>query len=211
MRVLVYIPRHGKTTDSDKHIFRGNRDSKLNEEGFRDAFELREFFRDLAFGDIYASDRTRSIQTGHIIGEPHDKVPYVTKALEPWRIGELTGKDKLEYGPVMQHYIDNPEEEIPGGESRNDFEHNRIYPLIVEAIEMGLDGPPPIIVGHSSIIHAAVNLINGDGSKTLAVKPGGIIIIYLEDGEIKIKAVFKKGKEDSSYAVADKKHQSPSS
>ena len=211
MRFLVYIPRHGKTTDSDKHIFRGNRDSKLNEQGFRDAFELRDFFSDKDFGTIYASDRTRGIQTGHIIGEPHDKVPYVTHALEPWRIGELTGKDKKKFGPVMQHYIDNPEEEIPGGEARREFEEGRIWPLLVEAIEMGLEGPPPVIVGHSSIIHAAVNLIDGESSEVIAVKPGGIIIIYLEDGEIKIKAIFKAGKEDSSYAVADNKHQSPSS
>lgn len=211
MRILVYIPRHGKTTDSDKHIFRGNRESKLNEQGFREGFELQEFFKDLNFGNIYTSDRTRAIQTGHIIGEPHDKVPYVTNALEPWRIGELTGKDKKKFGPVMQYFIDNPKEEIPGGESRYEFEQERIRPLLVEAIEMGLEGPPPIIIGHSSIIHAAVNMIDGEGNKIIAVKPGGIVVIYLEDGEIKIKAVFKKGKEDSSYAVADNKHQSPSS
>ena len=76
---------------------------------------------------------------------------------------------------------------------------------------MGLEGPPPIVVGHSSIIHAAVNMIDGENVEIVTVKPGGIVVIYLEDGEIKIKAIFKKGKEDSSYAVADNKHQSPSS
>jgi len=211
MRVLVYIARHGKTDDSDKNIFRGNRNSKLNKQGFRDAYALQQFFKNKDFGNIYSSDMTRAIQTGHVIGEPHDKVPYVTHGLEPWRIGEITGQDKTEYAPVMKHFIDNPDEPIPGGESRNEFEQDRIRPLLVEAMLMGLEGPPPIVIGHSSIIHAGVHMINGEGPSDIAVKPGGVIQLYLDDdGAPAISAIYKKGKEDSSYDVNGKK-QSPTS
>lgn len=209
MRVLVYIVRHGKTDDSDKNIFRGNRDSKLNRQGFVDAGDLQDFFKDKDFGTIYSSDMIRAIQTGHMIGEPHGKVPHITKALEPWRIGFIQGKSKTEFGPVMNHYIENPEEKIPGGEARDEFEQERVRPLLVEAIEMGLEGLPPLLATSSSVIHATLHMLNGEGHKEMAVKPGGAMMIYLDNGEIKIKVIYKPGKEDSSYST-DKK-QAPSS
>lgn len=213
MKILAYVARHGKTTDSDKNIFRGDRDSKLNRQGFNDAGDLQDFFKNRPFGTIFCSDMTRSIQTGHMIGEPHGKVPYVCPGLKPWDIGFLTGKDKDKFGSVMKHYIDNPEETPEKGESRNEFEKNRINPLLIEAMEIGLTegNDPPLVVGHSSIIHALAHLLHGDGNHPmLAVKPGGVVMVYLENGEIKAKPILKKGQEDSSYSV-DTKKQQPSS
>lgn len=217
-KILLYIARHGTTDDSIKNIFRGDRNSKLDKKGFIDAHDLRKHLVDKKWSRIYCSPLTRAIQTGYIIGEPRKIVPLMNKELLPWDIGYLTGKDKEKFGPEMKYFIDNPEETPEGGESRLDFEQERVLPLIGEAMEMGLRGDPVVLIGHSSIIHALGHMLYGendednDGNHKIAVSPGGIVTVYLEDGEIKAEATFKKGMEDSSYSVDSKtkKHQ-PSS
>ena len=120
--------------------------------------------------------------------------------LKPWNIGYLTGKSKKDYGKDMQAFIDHPDWIIQDGESRDEFEQERAHPLLIEAIQLGEEGDPPIIIGHSSIIHALNHLLRGDGHE-IAVKPGGVVEIYEDHGEIDMRAVFKPGKDDSSYAT----------
>jgi len=198
---LLYFVRHGTTTDSKLKIFRGQRDSALDKNGFRDAHILREFFDQRPWHRIFCSKLTRAIQTATIIcDDQEDYQPETTDGLEPWNIGFLTGLPKnKENKDKMNFFVEHPMETPKGGESRHDFEH-RVWPLLAEGIEIGwTQNCPCIIVGHSSLIHALNHLLDGEKHKDVAVKPGGVVMVYLEGYEIKHLPLFRPGTDDSSF------------
>lgn len=198
---LFFLVRHGTTTDSHKRIFRGDRNSMLDREGFGDAHKLKEFFKNRVWESIFTSDMTRSKQTAKIIADDRkDEVKGDYHDLRPWDIGFLTGQDKDRYKDIMTFYVENPDERPEGGETRNEF-FDRVNPLLVEAMEIGIHNKPCIIVGHSSIIHALAHLLWGEGHPPLAVQPGGVVEVYYDkDGNFDARPILKKGKDDSSFA-----------
>lgn len=173
----------------------------LDREGFNDAHKLKEFFADKDWESIFTSDMTRSIQTAKIIADDRkDEVKAPIHNLRPWDVGYLTGKDKKKFGKDVTIFVENPTMRPQGGETRNEF-FNRLNPLLIEAVEIGATHKPCIIVGHSSVIHALAHLLWGEGHPPLAVKPGGVVEVFLNDkGEIDARAAFKPGKDDSSFA-----------
>lgn len=200
-QVLFYIARHGTSEDSGKNIFRGQRDAALDRKGFNDAHELKKFFADKTWSYIFRSTLKRASQTAIIIADGDEsKIATGHVGLLPWNIGYLTGKPKDQYGKDMDVFIEHPDMVPKFGESRNEFEHERVFPLLLEAMHIGLTMGPPIIIGHSSVIHALGHLLYGDTGQEPAVQPGGVIEVYLEDGEVKEEAVLKAGKDDSSYS-----------
>lgn len=199
---LLYLVRHGTTTDSHKGIIRGDRNSMLDREGFGDAHKLKVFFASREWKNIFTSDMTRAIQTAVIIADDDRKseVRPPLQNLRPWDVGYLTGKDKKVYGKDVTVFVENPDMRPQGGETRNEF-FGRINPLLIEAAEMGLHGIPPIVVGHSSVIHALAHLLWGEGHPPLAVKPGGVIEVFVDKkGRIDARPILKPGVDDSSFA-----------
>jgi broad specificity phosphatase PhoE len=205
---LLFLVRHGTTMDSKLKIFRGQRDSALDKAGFRDAHVLREFLDQRPWRRIFCSSMTRAIQTATIIcDDQEDNQPETTDGFEPWNIGFLTGLPKNEANRAkMDYFVEHPEEGIEGGESRREFEH-RVWPLIAEAIQLGwIQDCPCVIVAHSSVIHALNHLMEGESHKDVAVKPAGIVEVYLDGSEIKHRAIFRPGTDDSSFEA--KQHPS---
>jgi len=201
MHTLLFLVRHGTTTDSHKGIIRGNRNSMLDREGFNDAHALKDFFKKKDWESIFASSLTRSIQTSKIIADDRpDEVKAAIHDLRPWDVGYLTGKDKKIYGPDVTVFVEHPNMRPQDGETRNEF-FDRVNPLLISAMEIGLHGKPCIIVGHSSIIHALAHLLWGEGHPQLAVKPGGVIEVFInKQGDIDAKEILKPGVDDSSFA-----------
>jgi broad specificity phosphatase PhoE len=197
---LLYLVRHGSTTDSSKNIFRGQRDSALDKKGFSDAHSLKDFFKTKEWHRIFCSPMTRAIQTATIICDDQaDYQPETTPGLEPWNIGEMTGKPKTPENKIrMEHFIEKADEAPKGGESRNEFEH-RVWPLLASGIELGWkQGTPCIIVVHSSIIHSLNHLMEGENHEDKAVKPGGVMEVFMEGGEIMHEPILKASTDDSS-------------
>ena len=202
MHTLFYLVRHGTTTDSHKGIIRGNRNSMLDREGFNDAHALKDFFKTKDWESVFASDMTRSIQTAKIIADDHaEHVKEPIFDLRPWNVGYLTGKDKKTYGPDVTVFVEHPNMRPQDGETRNEF-FDRVNPLLISAMELGIHHKPPIVVGHSSIIHALAHLLWGEGHPPLAVKPGGVIEVFInKKGEIDARPILKPGVDDSSFAA----------
>jgi broad specificity phosphatase PhoE len=202
MYTLFYLVRHGTTTDSNKNIIRGDRNSMLDREGFLDAHELKDFFSDKDWAAIHTSDMTRSEQTAKIIaGDRYDDITESIHDLRPWDVGYLTGLPKKEYAPDMVVFVENPDMRPQDGETRNEF-FDRVNPYLFQAIKNGLDDKPGIVVGHSSIIHALAHFLWGEGHPPLAVKPGGVIEVFVDkDGNIDAREILKPGKDDSSFGV----------
>jgi broad specificity phosphatase PhoE len=203
---LMYVVRHGTTTDSNLNIFRGQRDAALDKKGFLDAHTLKDLFARKEWHRIFCSPLTRAIQTATIICDDQSEYqPETTDGLEPWDIGIMTGQEKTEEKKaVMSWYVANPDEIPEGGESRRAFEQ-RVWPLMADGIQLGhKQGVPCIMVVHSSVCHALTHLLEGEDHSDCSVKPGGVIEVYLDNAEILHRAIFKKGTDDSSFH--DKHH-----
>jgi broad specificity phosphatase PhoE len=199
-KTLLYLVRHGSTTDSGKNIFRGQRDSALDKKGFVDAHSLKDFFKNKEWHRIFCSPMTRAIQTATIICDDQAEYqPETTPGLEPWDVGELTGQIKNEANKKkMEYFVEHPNITPKDGESLEDFQR-RIWPIIANAIELGWkQGVPCVVVVHSSIVHSFNHLIEGVNHEDKAVNPGGVMEVYFEDGEIKHEPVLKETSDDSS-------------
>lgn len=197
---LLYLVRHGSTTDSSKNIFRGQHNAALDKKGFLDAHALKDFFKDKEWHRIFCSPLMRAIQTATIIcDDQEDYQPEAVEGLKSWDIGAMTGQIKTpENKKKMQYFIENPDDAPKDGESRHEFER-RVWPLLAAGIELGWQQDVPCIeVVHSSLIHSLNHLMEGENHEDISVDPGGVVEVYFEDGEIKHRPVLKTGADDSS-------------
>ena len=197
MNVLFWVARHGTTDDTKKNIFRGDRNSKLDQKGFVDAHELKDFFKKLSWHNIFYSTMDRAHQTASVIADnDEDRIKGPFEDLDPWDIGYIAGKPRDEYEDDMQVFVDHPDMRPKDGETLEEF-RDRVVPILLKLIEMGLAGQHNILIGHSSVIHVLADLL---GLKTLDVQPGGVIEVYVDKkGRIKGRVIFKPGPDDSSF------------
>jgi broad specificity phosphatase PhoE len=200
-QIVLFVARHGRTILNEKQIFRGDMDPPLDKHGFRDANELAHYFSPIELSFIVASDKVRALTTAEIIylgkkvNPDEDCVeflkPVANELLRPWNVGDFGGKPKnKENVDKLQEYINNPDLEVPGGTSLNDF-RNRVRPLFQEAVEIGLNtGVPGLLVVHSSLIHE-VGETFGNHHEDAHVKPGGVAAVYITDSGLAVGPIFK--------------------
>ena len=89
---VLYLMRHGETIDNSRQIMQGQVQGKLNDEGIRQAKQVRDEWADIHIDAFVASDLKRSSDTARIVAEPHH-LPVVTTALlreRDW--GDFTGR-----------------------------------------------------------------------------------------------------------------------
>ena len=190
--IACYICRHGRTQLNADGCFRGNKDVPLDSEGIADAHKLAHLFSNIDIAGIFCSDRIRATKTAEIIGQARKLPVTMTKHLRALDIGEFSGQKRTPTSEAeLQTYLDKPECNIPGGESLNDF-RSRVRPCIREAVDLFMDcGYPPLIVGHSSIVHEIGAMLSGD-HKSLLVHPGGVVAIYMDkDGKLGAEPIYK--------------------
>lgn len=142
---LLYVFRHGQTTDNADMLFSGWRDVDLTEKGIEQALILADKIKDVKFDMLIASDQLRAIKTMELAVS---KNPYA-KDLEIIRdarikercYGDWQGISKLELllqNPEARDQRRNIDFVPPNGESMrmvinrvNDF-LNEVVPLIKE-------------------------------------------------------------------------------
>lgn len=202
--IVVYAARHGETSLNKSGSFRGNKNVPLNDDGIRDAHKLAFYFAPIDLMGIVSSDKIRAMTTAKIISQQkNDQEPIPTENLRALNVGEFSGKPRSkENVDALQHYIDNPDCVIPGGESLNQF-RDRVQPAIMDAINMACEsGSPLLLIGHSSIIHEIGNMFEKDHTSVL-VEPGGVAAIYIVRGEIHAESIFKPLPESERTEKAD--------
>jgi broad specificity phosphatase PhoE len=194
--VLVYVVRHGETVLNAQNAFRGNKNVPLNDSGKADAQNLADIFKDVDISHIISSDRTRAKSTAAAIASKKKQPVHLSANLRALDVGKFSGeKRNKENVEALQHYIDNPDEEIPGGESLSTFK-SRIDPCLAEAIDLAIESESPVLlVAHSSVVHEVGAMIKGRHQSVL-VKPGGYAIIYINDsGKVDAKPVYRTDNE----------------
>ncbi len=189
-RPLVYIARHGETTLNGRH-FRGSTDVSINEKGRDQAETLATFFGHVGpLAAVVSSDTRRARETTQIIDAgPATEDPRL-RALD---VGNFSGQPKTKENVQAVESAIASGRAIPGGESLAQFQA-RVHPALQQAVGAARTaGRPVLLVAHSSVVHEAGNLFNGDHTSAL-VKPGGVAVI---DDKLRARAVMRPGEADS--------------
>lgn len=63
----IYVVRHGQTEWNKKGILLGSTDKSLNNEGRKQAVQLKSKFKDIKFDYVISSDLKRTLETARII------------------------------------------------------------------------------------------------------------------------------------------------
>jgi probable phosphoglycerate mutase len=190
---VVFIARHGRTILNATNKFRGNSNPVLDSVGLEQAQELSDLFKSIDISHIFCSDKIRATKTAEIISSSKNIPVHKSESLRALNVGEFSGQDRNKKSEAdLQSYLDDPDTQIPGGESLNDF-RNRIRPCLQQSIEIFMDcGVPPLLVAHSSVCHEIGNIATGN-HKSILVEPGGAIAVYFDPSTQSISAnpIFK--------------------
>lgn len=188
-RTLFYISRHGKTGPNDEKLT-GAVNPPLNSEGHRMANELADFFQKLPLVGIVTSPMNRSVETSMIVGEAKGIQPHIDQRLKSWDMGHIPGLPVEPPSSLIDHYVNNPDIRIPGGESLNQF-RQRVHPVFQEAIKAFQHlRIPSLISAHDSVVREAGAVFNKDLESAL-VKPGGVVAIQHTPSGLRSIPVFK--------------------
>jgi broad specificity phosphatase PhoE len=189
--VAVFV-RHGSTKLNDQGKFRGPMDAELDENGIKQAEEVRDQLKGRSFSGVFSSPKKRSRVTAEIAT---GQKPKVIRNLDPLNVGDFAGQPKNEENmKKMVHYQENPDEKIPGGERIRDF-RLRTNPKIKMVIKRGEEsGKPAIAFVHSSTIHQIGHLLHDD-HKHIKVKPGGMAGVFKGPYGYYAKALTKESKD----------------
>ena len=189
--VCCFVARHGQTTLNKDNCFRGSANPPLDATGIKEAEELADLFKHIELSHIFCSDKQRATKTAEIIGKAHGSKVHPVESLRALNVGDFSGQKRTpESESDLQSYLEDPDVQIPGGESLNDFKR-RTAPCLQQAIELFSEtGEPPLLVAHSSIVHEVGALLKGD-HKNLLVEPGGAIAVFFNGSKLDAKPIFK--------------------
>jgi len=87
----LYVVRHGQTDWNNKHIIQGHTDIPLNEEGEKQAYELREELKNIKFDKAFSSDLLRAKRTAEIVVLEKGLAVETTKVLRELNYGDFEG------------------------------------------------------------------------------------------------------------------------
>lgn len=187
---VLYLIRHGATSFNQKNLFRGEADIPLAPQGIKDAEEAANELEGIDPAFIVSSDKKRALQTAGILSDRFGSEVKPTSQLRAWNLGKFSGQPKnKENLDELDYYVENPDEKVPEGESLNEF-RDRILPVLAECFEHATRVGTGFVVAHSSVIHEVGNQLYHN-HKSLVVKPGGIIVIGIDNGEISGDRIFK--------------------
>jgi broad specificity phosphatase PhoE len=199
---IIYILRHGETGANKDNKFRGWLDIPLNATGKNEAKKAREYLADKRIKRVFCSDLGRTIETAKLAlpSVKAERDPH----LRPWDVGVFSGKSRDEHQEELNHYIDNPEERIPDGESLREFS-TRQAKALKRYTKEGQEAGPILLVCHSSNAIQIEKLIEGKDElgrpeDVDRVKPGGVMVVLDEEkAGMKVEIVFG----DSPESPAD--------
>ena len=201
---VIYAVRHGEVEGNKQKKFRGWINSALTPQGKAEGKLAREYLADKGIKRVFCSDLGRAVEMAKLVMP--DKRAEKDPTMRPWDVGVFSGKDRAENQEAFNHYIDNPDEPIPDGESLREFSKRQTKAL-KRYIKEGQEDGPILLVWHSSNMIQMEKQIEGKDElgrpeDVDRVLPGGIMAV-LDEGEhggLKAEAIFGEAKEtDANY------------
>jgi len=193
-KLVALVQRHGSTTLNEDNKFRARMDPPLDEQGMQQAQDAAENLRNegIKLERIVSSPMLRAVQTADVFAEEFGLDVEQDRALISWDLGMLSGKDRKEYGPILELYVDNPKLSVPDGEPLEALE-DRMFEYFDKELK---NDKLTVFVSHNSNIVTLESLIAGDKvgrpeSSETSVQPGGTLAVYLDDsGEYTTEVLF---------------------
>jgi broad specificity phosphatase PhoE len=197
--IVALVMRHGDTVLNEEGRLRSMMDVDLDEKGQAQAQAAADFLQ-ANFPNIRRIVTTplrRTQESVAPIAQAFGIQPEIDASIITWNMGVLIGQKKDDVKDVLNHFVENPHEPIPNGESLNDA-LSRAMPTLERLLEEAEDDPIILICMTSSIIVPLIKLINGTpvsevGGET-GVGPGGILAVSVSGDGYTIKPVFGEEK-----------------
>lgn len=122
MESKLIIIRHGKTSWNHERRYQGQTDIKLNDEGIKQAYKLKQRLENEKITAIYSSDLIRAQETAAIIAKPHNLKVQINKEFREMHFGDWEGltfnEVEKKYPTQAQAWLLKPHElKIENGES----------------------------------------------------------------------------------------------
>ena len=92
MKTTLFLVRHGETVDNANKIMQGQTQGQLNDEGVRQAEQLRNQLAATPIDMVVSSDLKRAVDTARIVAEPHGLEVITTPLLRERDWGSFTGR-----------------------------------------------------------------------------------------------------------------------
>jgi broad specificity phosphatase PhoE len=202
MKIVAFFIRHGETDFNDKSSqdkttgepverFRGDIDVPLNGLGIQQSQELLPYFAAREFSAAFHSGMQRTAQTMEPLMEDKGMEATAIEGLNGLDTGDFAGQPKSEKNKKkLEHYRENPDERIPGGETVQEF-RDRVDPKLQAAIKIGEEaGKPSVVCVHGSVMRELSRLLHDDYNK-VKVEPGGVIGVFKSPYGYEAKALLK--------------------
>jgi broad specificity phosphatase PhoE len=193
---VAAIVRHGETQLNKDNMIRSVSDIDIDPSGISQAVEAGELLKDIPFVRAVSGPLSRTRDTAAIVALPHALLVDVDDRLLPWNLGDMIGCKKADVEEALDYYIAHPDEQVPGGQSLNDFSDIN-YQVFAELLEEAEESGPILIVCQGSniaILNEIVGLPNGE----VNVKPGGVALVYQSEFGYELEAAHR---EDNSMAA----------
>jgi probable phosphoglycerate mutase len=92
MKTTLFLVRHGETVDNANKIMQGQTQGQLNDEGVRQAEQLRNQLAATPIDMVVSSDLKRAVDTARIVAEPPGLEVITTPLLRERDWGSFTGR-----------------------------------------------------------------------------------------------------------------------
>lgn len=181
----LYGLRHGETELNAGNKYRGWSTAPLDAKGKEQVAKSAQFLKDKGITKIYSSDLVRARESAAIVGVELGITDIVfLPGLRTWNVGDYTGKSKDEFADKLEHYIENPSEAVPGGESLDDFTARSRRTIAGIGQENEGNGPILIVASLSNFAAEDEETRRDLRSHKELIAPGGVVQLNLAEEKI---------------------------
>ncbi len=161
MKSLIYLIRHGEIDTFSPRRFLGQTDLPLNENGIRQAMDLRERLKNISFSHVVSSPLQRAVQTATLVSGRAPEALHIIERLKEINLGAWEGLSVDEVrsrfpGDYEQRGQDLEFFRPEKGESFADLA-TRCYPTLL-ALANKCPGPL-LVVGHAGVNRVLLSLL----------------------------------------------------
>ena len=167
----LYFIRHGQSVANRDHIYSGQSDVLLSEQGRAEAAELIPFFAPLRFDKVFSSDLSRAMDTQKIALP--GAMPETTPLLREIDVGARTGKP---WGWKPEAADDEADTD---GETQQDVKER------LSRFLAGIKGKPwdtVAIFAHNGILNAMLRITLGDETDKAGINRNCAVLVFESSG-----------------------------
>lgn len=183
---MLYLIRHGQSTNNVEHIIAGRLDLPLNECGRRQCRALQERMKGVGLDAVFCSGLQRASESAQLLCQGRAISPKQHADIMEVDFGAWQG---LTFAQVEQRY---PHEydtwvknwtkfAVPGGEAFRQAQER--CEEFYEMIESGYDGKNVAIVAHQGILRVLLSVILNDFGLRTRIRNTGVVAIDFERGQ----------------------------